>query len=341
MAASASPPSLMDEKPRAVGFLLAERFSMIAFAAAIEPLRLANREAGRSLYALSTYSCDGAGCTASNGVLVGVNGRFADAPDLDMAIVCGGIDVEKCDHAALTCLLRRLASRRRALGALCTGPYVLARAGLLDGYRATIHWENLPSLATQHPDMELQSELYEIDRDRLTCAGGFAAADMMLAVIARDHGPALAREVAEQLLHHRIREAGEGQRTDLRMRLGVAHPKLLKVVALMEETIDAPLSSQELADAVHLSTRQLERLFFKYLGQSPAKRYLKIRLERARTLIRQTSMPILSVALECGFSSASHFSRAYFEGFGLPPSAERKAPAPQAVAPAAEWARAT
>jgi len=335
MGSHVTPQSFGTEGPRKVGFLLVERFSMIAFAAAIEPLRLANREAGRDLYTLALYSDGGLSCAASNGVAVAVDGRFGEATDLDMAFVCGGVDVEKADHAALTVLLRRLASRRKVLGALCTGPYVLARAGLLDGYRATIHWENLASLAAQHPEMELESELYEIDRDRLTCAGGFAAADMMLAVIARDHGHALASEVAQQLLHHRIRDAGEGQRMDLRMRLGVAHPKLLKVVQLMEERIEEPLSSQELADAVNLSTRQLERLFFKYLGQSPAKRYLKIRLERARTLIRQTSMPILSIALECGFSSASHFSRAYFEGFGRPPSAERKAPSPQAAARAA------
>ncbi len=322
-------------RPMTIGFMLVQRFSMIAFASAIEPLRLANREAGRELYAVSIYSETGGPCAASNGVAVGVERSFAQAPDLDMALVCGGIDVHRIDHGALTAVLRRLASRGRALGALCTGPYVLARAGLLDGYRATIHWENIPSLASEHPETEVESELFEIDRDRLTCGGGFAAADMMLALISRDHGNALASEVAEQLLHPRIREAGERQRMDLRMRLGVSHPKLLKVVALMEKTIEDPLSSQELADSVRLSTRQLERLFFKYLGQSPAKHYLRIRLERARTLIRQTSMPILAVALECGFSSASHFSRAYLDGFGKPPSAERKVPVPQAAARAA------
>lgn len=313
-----------DERPTTVGFMLVERFSMVAFACAIEPLRLANREAGRELYAFSTWSETGRPCAASNGVEIGVGGRFADAPDLDLAVVCGGIDVHRADHTALNKILRRLASRGHALGALCTGSYVLARAGLLDGYRTTIHWENLASLASEYPEMEVESDLYEIDRDRLTCGGGFASTDMMLALIARDHGAALASEVAEQLLHHRIREADERQRMDLRMRLGVSHPKLLKVVALMETTIEEPLSSQQLAASVQLSTRQLERLFFKYLGQSPAKHYLKIRLERARSLIRQTSMPILSIALECGFSSASHFSRAYFDGFGKPPSAERK-----------------
>lgn len=326
MAQDSLPSSPSHDGATAVGFMLVERFSMIAFASAIEPLRLANREAGRELYRVTTWSADGRACAASNGVEVSVSGRFADAPDLHMALVCGGIDVDRVDHAALTATLRRLASRRRTLGALCTGPYVLARAGLLDGYRATIHWENLAGLASEHPDAEIEPALYEIDRDRLTCGGGFAAADMMLAIVARDHGHALASGIAQQLLHERIRDADERQSMDLRLRLGVAHPKLLKVVALMEQTLDEPLGGQELAAAAQLSTRQLERLFFKYLGQSPAKHYLKLRLERARRLIRQTSQPILSIALDCGFSSASHFSRAYLDQFGKPPSAERKAP---------------
>jgi transcriptional regulator GlxA family with amidase domain len=155
-------------------------------------------------------------------------------------------------------------------------------------------------------------------------AGGMAAADMMLAVISRDHGADIAAGVADQLIHHRIRESGERQRMDLRMSLGVAHPKLLKVVQLMQDNVSEPLQSQDLADAVRLSTRQLERLFFKYLNQSPAKHYLKIRLERARNLIRQTALPLLTIAIDCGFTSASHFSKAYLDHFGQPPSAERK-----------------
>ena len=312
------------QEATAVGFMLVEHFSMIAFSSAIEPLRLANRAAGRTLYRYTLWSEAGGQCTASNGVEVRVSGRFGEADGLDMLIVCGGIDIHRPDHRALHTTLRRAGTRGAALGAVCTGTYVLAKAGLLDGYRATIHWENRPGLLSEHDGLEIGSDLFEIDRNRFTCAGGTAAADMMLSLIMRDHGPELASAVADQLIHHRIREAGERQRMDLRMRLGVAHPKLLRVVALMEETVAEPLGSQELADAVQLSTRQLERLFLKYLGRSPAKHYLRIRLERARHLIRQTAMPLMSVALECGFTSASHFSKAYVDGFGQPPSAERK-----------------
>ena len=319
-----------------VGFMLVEHFSMIAFSSAIEPLRLANRAAQRELYRYSLWSEDGRSCRASNAVEVQVAGTFGEAQNLDMLIVCGGIDIHRPDHRALQAILRRSCARGTAIGAVCTGTYVLAKAGLLDGYRATIHWENQASLASEHDGLEIGSDLFEIDRNRFTCAGGTAAADMMLSLIVRDHGADIAAAVAEQLIHHRIREAGERQRMDLRMRLGVAHPKLLHVVGLMEKTFAEPLGSQELAESVHLSKRQLERLFLKYLGRSPAKHYLRIRLEHARDLIRQTAMPLLTIAIECGFASASHFSKAYVDHFGRPPSAERKhAPTPRPVREAA------
>lgn len=317
-------PIKVGPQSQSVAFLLVDQFSMIAFSAAIEPLRLANRAAGADCYRYATFSEDGRICRASNGLDVNVTGAFGAAADFDMLIVCGGLDIHTPDHRRLHAVLRRAAARGAMIGAVCTGTYVLAKAGLLDGYRATIHWENLPGLLAEQTAVDLGSELFEIDRNRMTCAGGTAAADMMLAVIMRDHGPALASEVADQLIHHRIREAGERQRMDLRTRLGVAHPKLLRVIALMEDTIQDPMSGHELAEAVQLSTRQLERLFLKYLGHSPTKHYLRLRLERARTMIRQTAMPLLEIALDCGFGSASHFSKAYVDCFGQPPSAERK-----------------
>ncbi|WP_425284830.1 GlxA family transcriptional regulator [Methylobacterium gossipiicola] len=309
-----------------VGFMLVEQFSMIAFSSAIEALRLANRAAQRDLYRYSLWSENGKSCQASNGVEVQVGGTFGETETLDMLIVCGGVDIQRYDHRSLQTTLRRSCTRGSAIGAVCTGTYVLAKAGLLDGYRATIHWENVASLSSEYDQLEVGSDLFEIDRNRFTCAGGTAAADMMLSLITRDHGTDLAAAVAEQLIHHRIRESGEGQRMDLRMRLGIAHPKLLHVVDLMEKTFAEPLASQDLAEAVHLSKRQLERLFLKYLGRSPARHYLCIRLEHARHLIRQTAMPLLTIAIECGFASASHFSKAYVDHFGHPPSSERKQP---------------
>ena len=327
--ASAREPAPADA--RRIGFLLVPHFSMIAFTAAIEPLRLANRVSGRDLYAWRLFSADGGPVRASNGVEISVDHTFAEAQKLDAAIVCAGLDVQLVEHRRLVATLRRLSSFGSAIGAVCTGAYVLAKAGLLDGHRATIHWENHAGLLSAFPTLDLSQELFEIDRNRFTCAGGTAAVDMMLSVIARDHGPEIAAKVTDQLIHGRIREAGERQRLDLRARLGVAHPKLLAVAALMERSIERPLPCAVLAAEAGLSVRQLERLFARYLGRSPTRHYLLVRLERARHLLRQTSLPVLSVGLACGFASASHFSKSYSEHFGRTPSAERgRTPEPAA-----------
>jgi transcriptional regulator GlxA family with amidase domain len=201
---------------------------------------------------------------------------------------------------------------------------VLARAGLLDGYRCTIHWENLPGFAEEFPDIEVIAELYEIDRNRFTCSGGTAALDMMLNLIALNLGHDIAAGVADQLMHHRIRSGYEGQRMELRARLDISHPKLLEAITNMEENLETPMSCAELARGVGLSPRQLERLFRKHLSRSPTHYYLGLRLDRARFLLLQTSLSILNVALACGFVSASHFSKCYREYFGWAPSDERR-----------------
>jgi AraC family transcriptional regulator, glycine betaine-responsive activator len=322
-----SPPAVVPRQPARpvrVGFFLVPNFTMMAFTSAIEPLRLANQVTERPLYAWTLYSNDGGPVRASNSVEIRVDEPFGQARDLSAAILCAGNGVQTLDHRDVIAALRRLSTFGASLGAVCTGTYVLAKAGLLDGYQATIHWENQASLVAEFPHLDITSELFEIDRNRFTCAGGTAAADMMLSIIARDHGQALATAVTDQLIHHRIREASERQRMDLRTRLGVAHPRLLAVVARMEETIETPLSCTELSAEAGVSPRQLERLFAKYLGHSPTRHYLTVRLDRARFLLQQTSQPILSVAMACGFVSASHFSKSYNEHFGHTPSTERR-----------------
>jgi transcriptional regulator GlxA family with amidase domain len=261
---------------------------------------------------------------ASNGIEIGAAGSFSAVRDVSAAIVCAGLDVQRHDHRELMAALRRLSSFGTIIGAVCTGTHVLARAGLLEGYRATIHWENHSSLVAEFPDLDISQELFEVDRNRLTCAGGTAAIDMMLSLIRREHGPEIAAQVTDQLIHHRVRDADEHQRMDLRARLDIAHPKVLAAVATMEKSIEHPLSCAALAVKAGCSTRQLERLFHKYLGHSPTKHYVSVRLDRARDLLRQTSLPVIAIATACGFASASHFSKSYVEHFGSTPSAERK-----------------
>ena len=307
-----------------VAFLLVPSFSMIAFSSAVEPLRLANRIEGHDTFSWRVLSADGRPVAASNGIEVAVGGSFADLGGATAAVVCSGLDVQTFDHRDMIARLRAVASRGVPVGAVCTGTYVLAKAGLLDDHRCTVHWENQDSLREQFPEIDVTEELFEIDRTRFTCAGGTAAIDMMLALIARQLGQEVASGVTDQLIHHRMRDGDERQRMELRSRLGVAHPKLISVVAEMERCIEQPLSCVDLAEGAGLSTRQLERLFRKYIGQVPTRYYLGLRLTRARQLLQQTSMPILSIGLACGFVSASHFSKCYSEHFDRTPSQERR-----------------
>jgi transcriptional regulator GlxA family with amidase domain len=195
---------------------------------------------------------------------------------------------------------------------------------LLDGFRCTVHWENLDAFREDFPDLDVTGELFEIDGPRLTCSGGTASLDMMLSLIAQSHGRDLAAQVAEQFIHERIRDTHDHQRMSLQGRLGISHPKLLQVITMMEAHLEEPLARAELARRAGLSTRQLERLFRRYLGRTPTRYYLELRLHRARALLTQTAMSILNVALACGFVSASHFSKCYREFFHKMPREERQ-----------------
>ncbi len=312
--------------PQRLAFVLVPRFSMIAFTGAVEPLRLANRAANKQLYDWKLYSVDGRPVTASNGIPLQPIGAIDLASEFDAVVVCAGIDVQLFDDKRLSSWLRSMDRKGADIGALCTGSHILARAGLLDGYHCTIHWENLAGFAEDFPDLEITPELFEIDRNRFTCSGGTAAIDMMLNVISLQHGYELAAQVADQFMHERIRDRHDQQRMSLPARLGVRHPKLLSIIEIMEKNLEEPLARGELAEHAGLSTRQLERLFRKYLNRSPARYYLELRLNRARLLLLQTNMSVIDVALACGFVSASHFSKCYRDFFGRTPRKERGLP---------------
>ncbi|MBB3064395.1 GlxA family transcriptional regulator [Limibacillus halophilus] len=314
------------ETPQRIAFVMLPRFSMIAFTSAIEPLRVANRLSGQALYSWHLFSPDGKPVAASNGIALTPEGDLEAATGFGTVIVCSGIDVQKVIVKPLFAWLRKIDRKGVDIGSLCTGAHVLASAGLLDGHRCTIHWENLPAFAEDFPEIDVTAELFEIDRSRFTCAGGTAAIDLMLNVIAMQHGHELAAKVADQFMHERIRDRHDHQRMGLPARLGVRHPKLLKVIQFMEENLEEPLSRAELAREAGLSTRQLERLFRKYLTRSPARYYLELRLNKARLLLLQTNMSVIDVALACGFVSASHFSKCYRDYFGHTPRKERGVP---------------
>ena len=323
---AASRASREARRPFVVGFFLVPQFPMMSFAAAIEPLRSANRMRGETLFEWRLYSRDGASVSTSNGVAIGVHGGLDDeAQHLDLVLVCAGTRDAGAGDSALARWLRTHARRGAAIGGISLGAYALARAGLLDGRRCALHWESLAAFSEQFPRIRTTSDLFVVDGHRRTCSGGTAALDMMLHLIAEREGRSLANDVSEQFIHPRIRGTHDSQRMAVQARLGVANPKLIAAIGMMEASSEETRPVHAIAADVGLSPRQLERLFARYLQARPARYYLQARLGRARTMLLQTSKPILDVAVACGFASASHFSRCYRALYGHRPSDERLA----------------
>ncbi len=329
MPGSPSRPGGGNEGPRRFVFVLLDRFSLLAFSAAVEALRIANRMAGRTLYEWSftgDSSDDAPGCvTSSAGLEITLDHPLRECNRHDVIVLCGGLDVHRAASKSLLNWLRREARRGLTIAALCTGAHVLARSGLLDGRRATIHWENQDSFREHFPDVELTRSVFVTDGNRLTTAGGVASLDLMLSLIASEHGEALANDVADQLIYNQLRCDRDSQRLSVPSRIGVRHPKLAAVIRTMEENIEEPMSPSVLARDVGLSTRQLERLFRRYLNRSPKRYYMELRLQRARNLLMQTDMSVINVALACGFTSPSHFSKCYRAQYDITPYRERGA----------------
>jgi transcriptional regulator GlxA family with amidase domain len=312
--------------PMHIALILVPEFTLLPVTSVIDPLRLANRQSEKQLYSWSTHSIDGSPVTASNGITLMPGGDLDAIDERATVIVCGGTNVHHYADKVLFNWLRKAARRATDIGAICTGAQLLAMAGLLDNYSCTIHWENQPGFIEQFPDISLSAGLYEIDRDRFTSAGGTAALDMILALISAQHGPSLASLVAEEILHSPIRQPDEHQRMSLPARIGARHPKMVGIIEQMETNLEEPLSPSILAQQAGLSTRQLERLFRRYLDRSPKRYYLELRLKKARSLLLQTNMSVINVALACGFSSPSHFSKCYRAYYARTPYRERGMP---------------
>jgi len=311
------------DAPLSVGFLLVPGFALMSYTAAVEPLRAANLISGRNLYRWWHAAPGGKPVVASNGVAILPDAGVGTDRDADMVFVCAGGNPAVFTDRTVFAWLRRLARRGVTIGGISGGPYILAKAGLLDGRKVTLHWEHQPAFREGFPEIALAQSLFEIDGNRITCSGGISALDMMVALIERDHGRQLAAAVGDWFLHTHIREGMGPQRMDLRVRLGVADEKLLRVLRRMEDSIEAPQSRAELAQLAGVSVRQLERLFQRHLGHGIHRQYRSMRLERARQLLRETAFPVLDVAVATGFTSASQFARAYRRAFAEPPSHTR------------------
>lgn len=307
-----------------VAFVLIPKFSMIALFGALEPLRVANRFAAES-FSWRFVSADGKPVAASNDIPVSVSGDLSSIGKPDMAVISASYEPEKGITRPMLSALKALARRRVLLAAIDTGPFLLAQAGLLDDYRATCHWESLPGFRESYRHVHAEQALYVTDRDRMTCAGGAAAIDMMLDWIGRLLGRATAVLVADQLVHYRTSEQPEAARLPAAARYGTTDARLLKIITAMEEQGEDPLAAATLAGLAGISVRQMERLFAAELKERPMGFYLKLRLEKAERLLTYSTMPVSEIAVACGFSSLPLFSRSFRARYGKPPSALRSA----------------
>lgn len=306
------------------GFLLLENFSLIALSAAVDPLRIANAVVGRRVYDYSLIGVTNDAIRSSDGIQVLPDTSLADTAQYDAIFVVGPNPIPRKGIGAILDWLRLQARKGIALGGIDTGSYFLARSGLLNGYRCTIHWEDQDVLVEQFPKLTVSNRLYEVDRDRYTCSGGIAPLDLMVHLLGMPPGSrSLAARVLELLVAER-RSYEQQQPTSLRQYIGAEHEKLDEALQFMESNVEETLSVAEIASHIRVSQRQLQRWFHERLGKSPAQAYLEIRLLRARQLLFRTAIPLEEVCARTGFISVNHFSTCYKAHFNVSPIADRR-----------------
>ncbi len=313
------------EKPILIGMLLLPAFNSMAAQTFIDPFRAANYLRGTTIYQWQFLSLAGEDVVASNGLVTSQNGHFAKIDlSLDFLVINSSWTPERFQDDTLQSRLRYLAYQGTTLIGIDTGAFVMAFAGLLDGYQATVHYEHFNSFRELFPSTILEERLFVIDRDRLSCCGGMAAIDLALEIIRRQQGLDLANAAAHYIFKERLRAGNELQQSHSFEPIGYAVPDLLReAIVLMERNLEHPLRLTEIANTVGVSQRQLERLFRKHTALTPVRYYINIRLDRARALLTQTELPIVEIASACGFNNTEHFSRAYKRRFDIVPSLDR------------------
>ncbi len=304
-------------------FYLVEEFSHLAFSCALEPLRIANLVSGKPLYRWSLISADGKTATCSNGSVTLVHGGMEPVKHADRLFVISGINVQDHVTPELLTFLRRERAAGTPLGAICSAAYVLARAGFLEGMETAVHWAYHDLFVEEFPGVHLVRNVFCARPKIITASGGTAAADLMLHLIGQEHGTDLATSVADQMVYNAVREGSAAQRVSLQSRHGMRNAHLMRAIRMMEENIEEPLPPSAIAERLGISTRQLERLFGRYLNSTPKHYFLEMRLHRARNLLVQTDQSITEIAMACGFRSTSHFSKVFRGVFGTSPVAQR------------------
>jgi transcriptional regulator GlxA family with amidase domain len=308
--------------PLTIALLVLPQASILEVASALDPLRNANRQLGQQAYRWRVVTPDGAPAPLTCDLSLPSSGPLQAAIGADALIVIAGYRLDEVATRPLIRDLRRIAPRFQLVGGVDAAPWVLARAGLLDGYRATVHWEDLEDLAARHPDIDVVPDRYVIDRNRVTIGGAAPAQDFMLHLIRARHGAGLARQVALSFLTT-VRPGAEPQLA----RPGTdpaIDPRVARASSRMEARLDAPESMAETAAAVGLSPRRLEVLFRQAFGTTPGAHALTLRLTAARKLLAETRHPLSEVALRTGFTSPATLSRAFRRAYGMAPGAVRR-----------------
>lgn len=305
------------------GFLLLPEFTLLAFSAAVDPLRIANQLAQRPLYGWVVLSEDGAAVSSSSGIDVGVHGALNDLGPETYLFTCSGNHGTRVASENVLAALRRHVRFGGKVGGICTGASTLARAGLLGGKEFTLHWENQPGFTEAFPDLTPSQRRFEVDGDLMTCGGGAAASEMMISIIAQDYGEDFAIAVSDMCLNGTDLAPRREQRSSIAKALSSRNPKVLEVLRAMYQHIEEPLPLEQLAEQAGISRRQLERQFKQLLGEAPAMTYRNIRLDRARTLLMETDLSVMEVAMASGFNSGAVFSRHFKARYGETPYGHR------------------
>lgn len=292
---------------------------MMALTAALEPLRVANYLSGRALYDWAFVSPDGGPVVASNGMKIDTQPLPDDDRKLDTIFLCGSWDCEHYENRELFAWLRRHSRFGIRLGAMDISVYVLARAGLLSGYRAAVLWYCLHAFTEEYPDIGAEERLFIEDRDRITIAGGTAGMDAMLNEVSQRFDPQLAHEIADHVLHYPIRSSEHAQRNVISGRQEIMHSVVREAIQLMESHVEEPLTIPEIAKQVQVNQRKLERLFHRHIGRSAIGYYRVLRLQHALVLLTNTDLSIREVSVACGYSSLSHFAKSFAAQYGKRP----------------------
>lgn len=309
--------------PQLIDFLLVPGFSLFGLTAMLDPLRHANRTSNRELYRWRLLSEQGGLVSSSDALEIMSHKGMREVDRVETLIVCAGNSPQDQLTPALLGFIRQQASFGADIGSQDTAAYITAAAGVLDGYRTTMHWENIASTKEAFPKVDLVQELFVVDRKRVSCSGALSGLDMMLHLITTQHGNGLATEVSDELIYTQQRGQSDPQRTSLPKRLDSRNPNLQEAVQLMELNLEEPLSIPEIAEHLNISDRELERLFRHYLQATPSAYYRNLRLDQARWMLQQSTDSVTNISVACGFVSLSHFSRCYQQRFNKKPSQER------------------